>query len=259
MTKLDYISDIHLLKYMNVESASRPHKVLKWINKHFWNKGKIRGDWLVIAGDLSEYNYNNFVFLSECSKIWKEVFFVFGNHDLWLSRRQQKNSLLTSNDKKAELKQMCEALENVHILDNEVVEIDGKTIAGSTNWYKLHEHDYRWWNSYSNDSVNIIPQGTRSNNERSKIDTRFLENLTGEIDLLITHIPPVHFAENKRRPNRAYYHPVYLNKNVKVRKWITGHQHTISNHHYKGIELRANCLGYPWENSLGYILCQLEI
>lgn len=88
---------------------------------------------LVLAGDISHFNQQSFDTLHFFSEHYKQIFFVFGNHDYYLiSKKQRRKYHETSNEREKELLEMVTALHNVHVLrDNSI------RFAGSTSWYPL--------------------------------------------------------------------------------------------------------------------------
>lgn len=90
---------------------------------------------LIIAGDFYVSNKRTHTLttlLRELSERFKAVIFVLGNHDYW-------NSSITSAVKLH--KQIVSQFNNVFVLQQDVVEIDGVVIAGCTLWTDFNNDD----------------------------------------------------------------------------------------------------------------------
>lgn len=227
-----YLSDLHLDTLSGSESTSRVGELLV---------GSRCNDWLIIAGDVGRVS-DIVDLLSKVSPCYSKVFFVFGNHDYYDIQPSTK----TYKKIIKEVKKKTSALGNVFILDNKVVTVDGITIAGSTNWYSLEEnYSKAWWSSMSNDYTYVHPEGYLGSNLHSIEDTTFLESIKEDVDILITHIPPIHFKNNYFEPNEAFIRPLSLM--FKPKYWVCGHQHFLEDSEYNGSRLLSNPMGYVGE------------
>lgn len=197
------------------------------------------------------------LFLKLCSERWEQVFFVLGNHDLWLwSKTQRRKYNWVSDNKRNEMRNFANSIDNLHFLDGDVITVGGKRIAGAMNWYELK--DAFWWFSFSNDSKYILPNTFPDNNKRASQDDFFFKTLHGDIDLLVTHVPPIHFRQNFNTPQDCYYHYQKMKVNS-IKYWICGHQHFYNKTPFIFSSwLLANPYGYPREDTLKR-LKQIEI
>lgn len=142
-------------------------------------------DWLVLAGGVSCYKDKLVEALGYISKFYSQVFFVFGNVDFRL-KGEDYNNYIDS------VLQELESYENVHILHNKIVEVDGFKVAGSSAWYYLADNYAKaQWGTLSYDFSSVHPLGYRDSNAHSIKDNEFLKSLIGkDLDLLITYFPP---------------------------------------------------------------------
>lgn len=102
--RVDYTSDLHLMMLVNKLNKSERF-LTDFVENQLVAQDGSRGDWLVIAGDIAEYNSIVEQFLTICSRYWEQVFFVFGNHDLWLwSKTQSREYDWTSDNKKSDIR-----------------------------------------------------------------------------------------------------------------------------------------------------------
>lgn len=142
-------------------------------------------DWLVLAGGVSHHKEKLVECLRYLSKFYSHVFFVFGNVDFRLKGEDYNNYI------DSVLKEL-EGYENVHILHNRVVDVDGFKVAGSSAWYYLADNYAKaQWSTLSYDFSSVHPLGYRDSNAHSIKDNEFLKSLIGkDLDLLITYFPP---------------------------------------------------------------------
>ena len=95
---------------------------------------------LILAGDIGRLcDPNLSSFLSRCEEEFEEIIFVLGNHEFW-------GGTLTEGKKRVEDLKTKHDL--VHILDNEMIEINGVKIFGSTLWSQGNEKCCSWWGDF---------------------------------------------------------------------------------------------------------------
>lgn len=77
---IDYVSDLHLTHYI-----SKKESITK-IDKLVQDKisMQVKGDILVVAGDIDEDINRVSELLYSCSKYYKKVIFVLGNHEYYI-------------------------------------------------------------------------------------------------------------------------------------------------------------------------------
>lgn len=251
--KIDYISDLHM-GFVIGNNRSSQHKVKGKISKFVESTlPEELGEVLVIAGDVDEYNTNIIYTFEEYAKYYDKIFFVYGNHDLYLlSQNQQTKYHSNSRNKQEELKKMVNdhntLKEIVTILDNDIVSYKGKTIAGTMLWY-THPltYDQIWWGVNSNDSRKIYPRGHEWSEERHNIDIEFYKSLEDKnIDLLITHVPPAHLND-EYSPNASYYNVAVSGLGLYADHWICGHQHVRKFKKLGDTVIYINASGYTNE------------
>lgn len=255
--KVDYISDLHLNHYVRWDKNQ-----IKWEkNTRVWGRTLLQtkqGEVLVIAGDFSEWNHQTLWFLEECAKQYEQVFFVTGNHDYYLLSKTQQRKYGDSKGRQAELLDLASKIPNVQPLNYEVVEYEGKTIAGGSLWYLPKTiADWNFYFGTSNDSTYISVLAAHDGIVSSLKDIPhylykeamdWYDTLQGPfVDLMISHIPPVHPPISTYERNACYDCPVPF---LASEKWICGHQHIQGTFEKAGTLFYMNALGYPNENNI---------
>ena len=251
--KVDYISDLHMGFVIGNKRTSH-HKVMDKISKFVESTlPEELGEVLVIAGDVDEYNTNIIYTFEEYAKYYDKIFFVYGNHDLYLMSQNQRTKYRNnSRNRQEELKKRVNdhntLKEIVSILDNDIVNYKGKTIAGTMLWYTLPlTYDQIWWGVNSNDSRKIYPRGHEWSEERHSIDIEFYKTLEDKnIDLLITHVPPVHLND-RHKPSASYHNVAVSDLGLYADHWICGHQHVRKVKKLGNTSIYINASGYTGE------------
>lgn len=89
---------------------------------------------LILAGDIgyAKKKYTYVDFIDRVSPRFKAVVYVLGNHDYWGS------NLLSAPTK---IWNELVDYDNVHVLENETVVIDGVAFIGATLWTNMNNHD----------------------------------------------------------------------------------------------------------------------
>lgn len=147
------------------------------------------GDWLVLAGSVSCYKGKLVEALGYLSEFYAQVFFVFSDMDFQLNGADYLEYI-------SSVKEDLKEYGNVHVLDNDLVEVEGFRVAGSSAWYYLADnYSKAYWDTFSLDKTNVHSSWKESN-EHSDRDTDFLSGLKNEnLDLLITYFPPCEYLD----------------------------------------------------------------
>ncbi|XP_064630669.1 acyl-carrier-protein phosphodiesterase PptH-like [Lineus longissimus] len=130
------ISDIHVDYRDNLEIVES------------WSKEKYGKDALILAGDVTDLTSLLETTLKRLARVFAEVFFVPGNHDLWLRRPEFANSI----EKFHEILKMCER-NGIHTKPGKL-SLSAKDhiwIVPLYSWYATPEED-------ANDATYITPQ-----------------------------------------------------------------------------------------------------
>ena len=172
-------------------------------------------DWLVLAGSVSCYKGKLVEALGYLSEFYAQVFFVFSNMDFQLNGADYLEYI---SSVKSELREYS----NVHVLDNDLVEVDGFRVAGSSAWYYLADnYSKAYWDTFSLDKTNVHSSWFESN-EHSDRDVDFLSGLKNEnLDLLITYFSPCDMEVESEKGDTACANlrGVFIPEDV---PWIAG-------------------------------------
>lgn len=245
--KVDYVSDLHINHYVhwNENQIKFEKRTREWARDLLKSKS---GEVLILAGDFGEINVQAFWFVDEISKAYDKVFVTFGNHDLYLTSKNQIKKYGDSIGRLYDLSDRLNAINNVTALpEGGYEEYKGVKFAGSPLWYlPRRQESWEFFENVSNDSNYIKVDGHTKRDMirvlwKSTMD--WYEDL-GEVDILFTHVPPVHSPFLKYDPNECYYSPV---TELKAKHWICGHDHSKGVFNKAGTAFYVNCLGYPHE------------
>ena len=146
---------------------------------------------------------------------------------------------------------MLSSIKNVVVLDGVVDVYKNKVFAGHPLWYQLKTDttDYWWYNKHSNDSVYIYYKENQKESHELLYEEAldFYEKLEGtEIDVFVSHVPPVDPPFSNYPNNACYVAPVpFLVGN----HWVCGHQHTQGEFQILDTHFYMNPLGYPVERN----------
>lgn len=227
---IDYVSDLHLRFYVKNISDIKP-----FVDKNILPK--VKSNILVIAGDICEYLDYVSEFLYECSKHYDKVIFIAGNHEYYIPNMKffyiddmaktfQNNSL----NKIKSLDEMFKNSRDIIFLDRNasnhgICKIDNYTLAGDTLWY-LPKTLIDWCYYYpGQNDHNFIMSEDNSHDRIIKLHNESIDwynRLPNDVDLMISHIPPMKIENNDRGNNCCYY--VDIDK-YKAKTWIYGHDH----------------------------------
>lgn len=266
--RIQYASDLHLELYD--KSAFQP--MLRPV-----------APVLALAGDVGRPDKRTYRdFLQYCSRNWRNVFVVAGNHEFYNSRHagNWKHMPPTSVDTVHRRLQECEAIArefpNVEFLNRRRVDSDGVAFLGCTLWTDLSEGGAVEAERLMNDYRMIAVPGAEGRPEpvtpditsawhwkdRAWLDSEIsVCEEEGRPAIVITHHLPSYDLISARycgNPlNAAFASRADELIRPPVRAWIAGHTHTGAHrtwaHDDGSVTLGAvNPRGYPGEQGTGY-------
>lgn len=228
-------------------------------------------DIILIAGDIGHYNYQNALFLKILTEYFSEVYWTYGNHDLYLTSSKMLKEYGNSTNRLIEMIQLSNDIDNVKYLDGECVETHGIKIGGVATWYdntyakNVWDMDddtiFRHWYTGMNDSRYIIIDGKELDYvDYAKIANAKVNNVL-DCDLIFSHIAPDYsnLLDKYKEPFSTFYQfdgSEYLSKLNDDATWLFGHTHDKYDYYKDNVRLIANPLGYP---PPGYFTLGLDI
>jgi predicted phosphodiesterase len=256
MIKFQYISDLHLEHYKNLNSI-KFEKIKECDN-------------LFLLGDIG-YAYSDIYheFINYCASNWINVFVIFGNHEYYC----QPNNIKTMEEIEREV---LKFKENVYFLNNDSVLLNKYDntvkklldredhtdeyikIIGSTLWSNILDvaiskiNDYRF--IYTSPNSNLTPNDTRNFFKMNK-EYIIQELQMDQFETIVLTHHGVHSICNGlymgNTMETGYATDIYeLSKFPHLRACINGHTHVhidtvIPN---TNVKLLSNCYGYKGEN-----------
>lgn len=250
--RFDFISDLHL------DFQRRPPTVPYALENLIpSDHSKV----LVIAGDLGHCNDQNIGFLHMMRKHYDHVILVYGNHDLYVLGNDLKKFGKNSQARIRDMIDRARAIDGVHYLDGDIVEVDGMKIGGCGMWYdgkyatnvhNVPEQLLRiMWLQTMKDSVYIY--GMPEMQEMFESECIKLERIIDSADIIVSHIGPdwSHIPPRFQGPGTGffYFDGAEFLKRCDGKVWIYGHTHDPHSFMSSGCQMICNPLGYPYEKT----------
>jgi predicted phosphodiesterase len=255
-TKLAYVSDLHLENYRWKTNYPRINKTqLKELENN-----DIHG--IAILGDLSNPTYDNFThFLSYCGSIFKNVYFVAGNHEYYLKGGCKHNIKevveyrINTSIEKAKVKSNNSS---IHYLNNSHIQLkNNKIILGTTLWSDQTmslKNTLKSKSQYSFMYKFIIEQHIESykylkeNIDLCKDFNRIYYLKKPNVTILTHYLPTYFLVVDKykeiystdRAKSERYFSNLDYLINYPIKNWICGHSHSVYNNYLNGVYLGIN-------------------
>ena len=267
------LSDLHIdfyeeyaVKSARHRMADPPEDVTVDTLEYIWNDYFLpEADAIILAGDYSNDYLRFSRMVPWIAKKYPEVYLVLGNHDLTCrgATDSKSNLQFTSSEQKiVKMKEICDAIPNVHFLDGNIVNGIGGCmgmcdfkceapaygldahIAWKRNWY-----DGKYWRYFRQDPSAIWDY-----------QEQLMMNIVKQKPkIMVTHFVPYEIGvpfEFRNDPwNYVFYFKgeQFLEEMENNSYWICGHVHGRRMAEYvnsKGnvIHIRCNPFGYPHED-----------
>lgn len=281
---IDILSDLHINTWS--KQLLPDEKEVRRI----WEPLQPKGEVLIVAGDIGEIPMQNANVLKTLKDLYyKEIICVLGNHDLHClynrtiylydgNRELLQHSGWTDYKSKLSETKALFKDSGIHLLDGEIITIDGIKFGGAIGWYdgqytKLHNinlgqhprdryrhyHDLQdlWCDSMPDDDIRPLNRFDDLFSEEYKK----LERIVDQCDIMISHINPSidkahQNPEWKDHPTGGFYSfdGAALLERFNGSDWIFGHSHYRGSYEIpkkdsrQTFTLSVNALGYPDEN-----------
>jgi predicted phosphohydrolase len=238
MLQIRYFSDLHLefIKPSHIESFIR-------------NIPPGMDEICICAGDIGNpYQPNYDIFMNFINKHFKKTFVIAGNHEYY-------NKTKTIEETTLFLQNYFTKFENICFLNNQFEIYENHCFIGTTLWSKITNPRYKINDVYEIPRFNYIQY-----NELHRLSVEFLENALQNNNncIVITHHLPsdslthVKYKNDMLLPYNQWFFchldeliETYKNK---IKCWVYGHTHTVSNNTISDIPFLCNPIGYPGEN-----------
>ena len=212
-------------------------------------------DILILAGDVlvvADIGHH-IPFLRNISTRFKEVIWVFGNHESYGMSIEDSREMAQRNLTE-------EGLINIHILENQAFEVDNKTvILGSTLWSNFNDKDTTsmelceaWINDFKMIEGHNAISSFITHNKSLSIIREFMEGYYSGMDAIIVthHAPSIQSVSDDFLSHPAVsgffsrLDDFILDLNPKI--WIHGHLHKNSSYRIGDTNILCNPKGYPF-------------
>lgn len=197
-------------------------------------------DVMLLAGDIGDPFHEHYSrFLGECSRMYKDVVLVAGNHEFYGS---------TIAETRTRLQDLCATWPNVHFLYNEAVTLkSGVKILGSTLWSSISEedrHDVAW---YINDFRRIRNWSPEHHNMMHRKSTEWIQEEM-PADIVLTHFSPIIQDRQKGLDLVSVFSTDLRPLMANCRVWCFGHTHFSEDSSVQNTRILSNPRGYAGEN-----------
>lgn len=259
-----FISDIHVDFYC---VQSQKYETLLPEFEELYSKYFLPAEAVCVAGDVANDYLTQTMFLRFLSGKYREVYAVFGNHDLVVSGATfgNGNPFSSSLERMEAVKKFLEDYPNVHLLDGGCHGAIGGSMGMCDLEYRCSttanvdiamEWQRRWFDGrhwrYDLDS-----SGGWSRNDPRKIwsaeRAKMLSALAGKPRVMMTHFCPTQMGISEQYREdfaTAFFYfdgEEFLKMLPPGSIWQCGHTHSCWDTEYNGVRIICNPLGYPDE------------
>ena len=261
--QFDYGSDLHLCFDDGVA------RVLKLFPEQ-------RSKTLILAGDIAEIaelklkrgrHKKLFVeFFQQCAALYENVVYVFGNHEFYGA--ELNFAVRNARDIFKNL-----GLTNIHILDNQTLDVGDAVVFGATMWTSfrndnpiamndaarlMQDYEYIYWVDQNKERTRIVPEMILSSHRATRRALeKFNELVTDKPKIVVTHHAPhyLSIAQEYRhsQANYLYYEELFdFVESSSIAAWCHGHTHNPSDYAVGNTRVLANPRGYYGYETVAY-------
>jgi Icc-related predicted phosphoesterase len=220
----------------------------------------VLADYLILAGDIGVITMENFKeFIRYCASQWKEVLYVFGNHEFY--GRDSMEVIIQKT------KEFFNQFSNVQLLDNSSCEIEGITVYGFVGWTPPIFDSTSEASEYLNDYNKIrvgkkkmrVEDHQKLAEEGIEAFKAFLSTTTATNIVIVTHFPPINTGTSNPCYKGDLLNDYFAWRNMvkeehipseKIKVWCSGHTHWSYDMTIDGIRYISNQIGYEDEGTL---------
>lgn len=209
-------------------------------------------DVMVLAGDIASYTLLEDT-LKRFSAKFKHVVYVLGNHEYY------GHTPLEVHDKLDGI-----SINNLHILRNKSILLEGIEFIGSTLWFRNYVDNHMYKKSMADFFIikEFEPWVYNQNIQSESFIKRALKlNGTDVPRIVVTHHLPTEQAIfppwTNNKLNRFFMTPLaedILSESIKLPDyWFYGHTHACADYTWNNCRFITNPKGYPGESIQGYM------
>jgi Icc-related predicted phosphoesterase len=199
-------------------------------------------DVLVLAGDIMSARFFTQVkdLFARLADKYAQVFYVPGNHELWLSRPEEAMTLLGN---------AVTSFSNVAMLNNQVINFNGRRFIGGPMWFPQWSplNDYASTQMPDFDQiVDFAPWVVAENRKFQK----FMQANLKINDIVLTHYLPSYKSVAPKYQGAATnaFFVCEMDQLIHEKKpalWIHGHTHESFDYQLSSTRIVCNPFGYP--------------
>lgn len=256
---LRYVSDLHLEFYSDLLinysiSKLKPIWNFEYENNTIFN--------LALLGDIGNpYNPSLEQFLQLISNKYSNIFYIPGNHEYYNLSNDNSYTMVKVKNK---LDYICSQYPNIHLMDNESIELYGINFIGTTLWSHIPNEKKLTLSKIINDFnlIMIDNNKTLTPNDTNKLNKQNIiwlkEQLIKSIHLpniIMSHHAPLfnnqkhlHYLSNPKYINSYNNEAFHNNLSHLITKpivaWLYGHTHYSSEFKLNNVIIGTNQLGY---------------
>jgi 3',5'-cyclic AMP phosphodiesterase CpdA len=249
---IQYVSDLHLEHH---DSKNEGYIIPSMFLKP-------AAPYLALCGDIGNPDLAAYeAFLSWCSKSYKMVFLVAGNHEYYNYRSKFKSDIPSRKEK---IRSLTAKYTNVYFLDcsSYFIADHNLRVLGCTLWADTSSGDEMKIITYMNDTrniflendVNLLPTKMTAlhREEKEWLRTQIeAAEKRGEDVLVLTHYLPtfqlIHEKYQGHHLNICFASDCEDLLKPPVKAWLCGHSHTGVRIELNGVLCTMNPYGYPGE------------
>lgn len=250
--RIQFVSDLHLEMWTTI-SSFQPEQCIE----------PGQADILALAGDIG-YPEEPITaqFLDWCSKNWRTVLWIPGNHEFYSTFHSPVKYTIT--EKLDIMRRLCSQFPNVYMLNHNTFDIPHThyRIIGCTLWSDIPDEKDVLVARYMNDCRLIfVEQNVKANpfdlkqwfqRDVSWIqnEIRNAQNQGKELIVLSHHLPTqqlVHPKYEDHPLNCCYASSLDSMIHLPIRAWICGHSHMSNDANVNSVLCALNPFGYPGE------------
>lgn len=207
--------------------------------------------YIAFCGDIGcPFKNHYYDFLADMSKKFKKVFVIAGNHEMY---RNQIDATINK------INQIVNMFDNVYFLNNNVYQIDGVKIIGSTLWSNIDDN----LSNYINDFflIETSPCEYLTTDKYRQFHKEAVEFIDFQINLdelpkiVLTH-HAIHIKMNGKyignKLESAFATDLKHLCRPPVKCFISGHTHQNVDMKYNSIPIKSNCYGYNKDEQSSY-------